>query len=153
MQDFVDLVMAELGVGESECRTATVGVMELLRERLGDAIFAELTEQLPGASEFLTSNRPGNESSAGDGLMGSLTSVGGGLLGGADSGIAGVAAAVAASGIEVSQVGRFLTLLIGYVRVQAGPDVSSQLRSRLPNMFSCSGSPSMPGREKDNLLS
>lgn len=135
MQGFIDQVTRKLGVGESESKSAVSGIMEFIRERLGEASYAELVERIPGASEFLRENQPVRQHAAGGGLMGSLTSMAGGLLGGQESGIAGVAAAVAAAGISVEKVGSFLTLLIGFIREELGDEHFRELTSSLPDLF------------------
>lgn len=135
MQQFIDLVTSQLEVGESESKLATSGIMDFIRDRLDDASYSKLISQLPGASEFLAENAPPIEQQAADGVLGSLTSMAGGLLGEKGAGIAGVAAAIAASGISIDKVGSFLTTLIGFIRDHLGAREFNELAAQIPDLF------------------
>jgi len=56
-------------------------------------------------------------------------------MGGKGAGIAGVAAAIAASGISMDKVGDFLTLLINFIKDKLSNDAFSELAAKLPDLF------------------
>ena len=136
MQEFIDLVTSQLGVGESESKSATSGIMGFIKEQLDDSSFSDLIGKLPGAEEFLADNDPAAAAqSSGGGLLGSLTSMAGSLMGGKGAGIAGVVAAIAASGISVDKAGGFLTALISFIKDKLGNDGFSELASKIPDLL------------------
>jgi len=59
----------------------------------------------------------------------------GGLLGGKGAGIAGMAAAIASSGIGVDKAGSFLTLFINFIKDKLGADGFSELSSKIPDLL------------------
>ena len=109
--------------------------MGFLKDQLDESSFGSMLENIPGASEFLADNESSADEGAGGGLLGSLTSMAGGLLGGKGAGIAGVAAAIASSGISVDKAGSFLTLFINFIKDKLGPDGFSELASKIPDLL------------------
>ena len=80
VDEFISLATQQLGIGAGESRSATAGILQIIKEKLGDSAFAGLLAKLPGAEALLGEADSG--SGDGGGLMGSLTSMAGGLLGG-----------------------------------------------------------------------
>lgn len=136
VQEFIDLVTSQLGVGEAESKSATSGIMDFIKEQLDDSSFSDLIGKLPGAEEFMAEQQSAAASpDAGGGLLGSLTSMAGSLMGGKGAGIAGVVAAIAASGISVDKAGGFLTMLINFIKEKLGNDGFSELAAKIPDLL------------------
>ena len=56
MQEFIDLVTSQLGIGESESKSATGGIMDFIKEQLDDSSFNDLVSKIPGAESFMQEN-------------------------------------------------------------------------------------------------
>jgi hypothetical protein len=136
VQEFIDLVTSQLGVGEAESKSATSGTMEFIKQQLDASTFPDLVSKLPGAEDFLAENEPSAAAQgSGGGLLGSLTSMAGSLMGGKGAGIAGVVAAIAASGISVDKAGGFLAMLINFIKDKLGNHGFSELAAQVPALL------------------
>jgi len=132
MDEFISLVTEQLGIGESEGRSATGGILKLIKDQLDDSTFSSMMEKLPGADSLL--NAADGEEGSGGGLMGSLTSMAGSLLGG-DSGAGGIAQALGNAGIGLDQAGGFLSALVNFLKDKLGGDLFGQIAGQLPDLL------------------
>lgn len=136
MDEFIAMVTRQLGIGETESRSATGGILKMVKDQLGESAFGGLLEQLPGADALVSeSEAKAAEPESGGGLMGSLTSLAGSLLGGGDNGLAGVAKVVGDSGIGLDKAGGFLAALVAFLKEKLGDDMFATLASQLPDLF------------------
>lgn len=138
MDEFISMVTGKLGIGETESRSATGGILKMLKDQLDDSTFGSLLEKIPGADTLVSESEAAADepqSGGGGGLMGSLTSMAGSLLGGGDSGMAGVAKIVGDSGIGLDKAGGFLAALISFLKEKLGDDMFATLASKLPDLL------------------
>lgn len=137
MDEFISKVTQNLGIGEQESRSATGGILKVLKDQLDESSFGSLLENIPGADALLGEAEASEESgsSGGGGLMGSLTSMAGSLLGGGDSAKAGIAGAISNSGIGLDKVPGFLSTLVSFLKEKLGDDMFASLASKLPDLF------------------
>lgn len=137
MDEFISMVTKQLGIGESESRSATGGILKMVKDQLDDSTFGSLLEKLPGADALVgeAEAAEGEASSGGGGLMGSLTSMAGSLMGGGDSGAAGIAKILGGSGIGLDKAGGFLTTLISFLKDKLGDDMFGSIASKLPDLL------------------
>ncbi len=133
VDEFISMVTSKLGIGESESRSATGGILKMLQEQLDDSTFGSLMEKLPGASALLSEAETGDSGGEGGGLMGSLKSMAGGLLGGG-GGAAGVAKALSDSGIGLDKAGGFLARLVAFLKEKLGDDMFATIASKVPGL-------------------
>ena len=99
MEEFISMVTEQLGIGEKEGRSATGGILDMLKEQLDDSTFGSIMEKLPGAEGLLGQADSGD--GGGGGLMGSLASVAGSLMGGEGGGLANIMKILSDSGISI----------------------------------------------------
>ena len=136
MEEFISMVTSQLGIGETEAKSATGGVLKVIKDQLGESSFGSMLEKLPGADSLVSeAEAGGSESSGGGGLMGSLTSMAGSLLGGGGGGVADVTQALSSSGIGLDKAGGFLSTLMDFLKNKLGDDMFATLTSNLPDLF------------------
>lgn len=133
MEEFISMVTQQLGIGASEGRSATGGILNLIKDQLDDSTFSTMMEKLPGAEGLLTAGEQ-SEAGSGGGLMGSLTSMAGSLMGG-DSGIGGVAQALGNAGIGLDKAGGFLSALVEFLKGKLGDDLFGKIAGQLPDLL------------------
>lgn len=136
MEEFISMVTSQLGIGEAETKSATGGILKVIKDQLDDSTFGSLLEKLPGA-EALVGQAEAAEpaASGGGGLLGSLTSMAGSLLGGGSGGVADVAQALSSSGIGLDKAGGFLSTLIAFLKDKLGDDMFASVASKLPDLL------------------
>lgn len=135
MDEFISMVTEKLGIGESEGKSATAGVLGMLKDQLDESSFKSVLEKLPGAESLLADNPTAEPKSGGGGLLGSLTSMAGGLLGGGkSSGMAGMATALVGSGLGLDKIGDFVSMLMGYLKEKLGDDTFQSVLSAIPGL-------------------
>lgn len=137
MDEFISMVTKQLGIGETESRSATGGILKMIKDQLGESAFGGLLDKLPGANVLVSESEAAaaEPAAGGGGLMGSLTSLAGSLLGGGDNGLAGVAKVFGDSGIGLDKAGGFLTALIAFLKEKLGEDTFATLASQLPDLL------------------
>lgn len=134
MDEFISMVTQQLGIGESESRSATGGILKLIKDQLDDSTFSSMMEKLPGAEGLLGEAESDEASGGGGGLMGSLTSMAGSLMGG-DSGAGGIAKALGGAGIGLDKAGGFLSTLVEFLKNKLGADMFSTIAGKLPDLL------------------
>lgn len=136
MDEFISMVTQQLGIGESESRSATGGILKMVKDQLDESTFGSLLEKIPGADALVgEAEAAETEGSGGGGLMGSLTSMAGSLMGGGDSGAAGIAKILGGSGIGLDKAGGFLTTLMAFLKDKLGDEMFGSIASKLPDLF------------------
>lgn len=137
MDEFIQSVIRQLGISEEQGRTATAGVLKVIREKLDDSSFSNLMDQLPGAQGLVrqADAAPQGLSSGGGGLLGSLTSMAGSLLGGSDSMAAQVTKTLAESGLGIDKVAGFIGMLVSYLKEKLGAEAFESLAKQLPDLI------------------
>ena len=71
MDEFISMVTSQLGIGEEASRSATGGILKMVKEQLDDSTFGALLDKIPGADALIGEADEAGESSAsgGGGLM------------------------------------------------------------------------------------
>lgn len=136
MDEFISMVTEKLGIGESEGKSATAGVLGMLKGQLDESTFSSVLEMLPGAEALLTDDSAASQApSGGGGLFGSIASMAGGLLGGGkNSGMAGMATALAGSGLGLDKIGDFVSMLMGFLKEKLGDETFQSVVSAIPGL-------------------
>ena len=136
MDEFIELVTQQLGLSSGDSRSATGGIMNFIKEHVGETLFAQISQQLPGVQGLVSdAQNVSSESGGGGGLMGSLASIAGSLLGGKAGSLATIASILAKSGVSLDQSGQFVSMLVGFLKAKLGEDTFSSLASSLPDLI------------------
>ena len=134
MDDFLQLVSKQLGIGTDVSRSATGGIMKMIQEQLGDTDFSEISSKIPGIQALISDSE--NTTSAGSGgLFGSLTSLAGSLLGEKAGGLAAIAGVLAKSGISLEKSADFMKLLVDFLKQKLGSQTFEVLMAKLPELL------------------
>jgi len=133
MDEFLKMVAKQLGIDDAQVRTATGGIMNFVREQIGETDFSEIASKLPGVQRLISESE--NAPDAGGGLLGSLTSLAGSLLGEKGGSLATIASIFAKSGISLEKSADFLTMLVDFLRNKLGSDVFETLVAKLPDLL------------------
>jgi len=125
LQEFITSAAGEFGVGEDKLRTATSGLLGMIRDEAdgGD----ELVSALPGAGNLMAA-----AASAGGG--GGLLGMAGKLMGGGFGQGLGVAGLIQSSGLGTDDAGRFTGMLMDFARGHAGQELVGRVIQSVPQL-------------------
>ncbi len=135
MQEFIQLAVSKLGISQETAQSATGSVLNLLKQKAGDEATSGLLSKLPGAEALLNASSSSSGGAGSGGLLGGLGSVLGGKLGGA----AGALTALQGSGLDSSQIGPFVTMLVDFVKQKAGAEAVDGVLEKVPDLKSMLG--------------
>jgi Protein of unknown function VcgC/VcgE (DUF2780) len=126
MEDLIRKLTKDLGVSGKQARGGLVALLRAGEQNLSRKDFEQFVADVPGADRLLKNAPP----------PGALTSLAGGLgsLLGGKSGPgrwAGLAAAFAALGVDMSTAKKFGPIVIDYVREHGGEDLVEKMRVAL----------------------
>ncbi len=138
MDEFISMVTQQLGIGESEGKSATGGILKMIKDQLDEGTFKTMMDKLPGASALVDEAEAGGGAPGGGGLMGTLTSMAGGMFGGGKGGFGDIAKTLGESGISLDKAPGFLSTLVTYLKEKLGDDTFNTLSSKLPDLLGSS---------------
>lgn len=141
MQEFIEAVAGNLGVGQETAQAATGGLLGLLKENTDADTFGEVMGKLPGAAETMqaaqsadTGGGGGLMGGLGDALGGGLGDALGGMLGGGGGQALGALEALSKSGLDMEKIGSFIEMFKEYVLPKLGPDLLKKLAGSIPGL-------------------
>lgn len=132
MDEFIQLISAQLGLDPEKARSATGGILNLIREHLDDQTFAQISSRLPGIQGL---NGAGGSPGSAGGMLDSLTSLAGSLLGGKAKTIADISAILTKHGLSVDKIPQYLALLIDFLKARLGNDLFAKVAAKLPELL------------------
>ena len=132
MDEFIQLLTKQLGLSTTDGQSATGNILKLIQSHLDPALFAQISENLPGV-QGLISDAEGSANEGG--LMGSLTSLAGSLLGDKAKGIADVTAALTKAGVSVDKIPQYLKMLVDFLKSKLGNELFAKLAAKLPELL------------------
>jgi hypothetical protein len=132
MDEFIQLLTKQLGLSTTDGQSATGSILKLIQSHLDPALFAQISEKLPGV-QGLISDAEGSANEGG--LMGSLTSLAGSLLGDKAKGIADVTAALTKAGVSVDKIPQYLKMLVDFLKSKLGNELFAKLAAKLPELL------------------
>jgi hypothetical protein len=120
MQEFIQSVASKLGINEDQARSATSGVLNMIKDQGNGQDADTLISKIPGADDVMQSSAPSGGA--------------GGMLGGLGSKLAGAGGALAAlqgSGLDGDKAKQFVVML-DYAKQKAGPEQVDQVLDKAP---------------------
>jgi len=138
MQEFFDLAASKLGIGGDVAKSATGGLLGLIKDNADGADFSALADKLPGAAALASTPAPAGGGGLG-GMLGSVTSAlgGSGALGG--GGALGALSALAGSGLSLDKIGDFAKLFMNFAKPKLGADLLGRIAAKVPGLGSLLG--------------
>lgn len=137
MQDFINMAVKQLGINESQAKSATGGVLGTLQGQMPGGDFSKLMGMLPGAQDLIKGAAPAASSGGGGiggalggmlggnkgGGLGNLASMATGALGGKGGGVNALLGVLGNSGLSGDKASGFLKLFMDYVGGKGGGDL------------------------------
>ena len=132
MQEFINMAMQKFGTSEAETKSATGGLLNLIKDQVGGADTDELMSKIPGASAIAdaAAGTSGGDGGGLGGMLGGAASALGGKLGAA-TGLMGI---LKGSGLGLDDAGGFVSMFTDYCRQQAGGDLVNRIVGQLPEL-------------------
>ncbi len=136
MQEFIQDVAGKLGIGEDTAKSATGGLLGLIKEHAEAGDVSEMLGKLPGAAGLM---KAAPSSSSGGGLLGGLGGALGSALGGGAGQALGAVEALSKTGLSAGKLGSFLEMFKQFVLPKLGPDLLKRLLGKIPGLGSLLG--------------
>jgi len=128
--ELISQLMENLGISEEQATGGAGALFNMAKSALGDGDFSQLTDAIPDVSRLLESA----PESGGGGVLGALGGMASSLGIGGDkvSGLASLAGSFSSLDMDAGMVGKFVPVVLNYVKSMGGDTVSSLLE----NIFS-----------------
>lgn len=134
MDEFIQMISAQLGLNPDKGKAATGSILNLIKEQLDDQTFAQISAKLPGIQGLIGAGETSGSGQSG-GMFGSLSSMAGSLLGGKAKAIAEVTATLTKHGLSVDKIPQYLSLLIEFLKAKLGNDLFAKVAAKLPELL------------------
>jgi hypothetical protein len=133
MQEFIDLVVRQLGTSEGTARSATGGILNMIRENADQGDAKEFVAALPGADALLeTTENQASEKSGG--LLGGALKQASALTGGKLGGALGLAGALSGSDLDKEQFGPFVSMFFDFAKSKVDGDLIARVLGKVPEL-------------------
>jgi hypothetical protein len=145
MKEFIAMAAKQFGMDESKVSSLTGGILDVVQSNSNEADFNELKSKVPGLGDLLGSASGGSQGGGlfggggGGGLLGGLASKAASALGGSSGGALDLVGLFTGSGLNASQGGSFLQMLVGFLKQKAGPAVVEKILAQVPQLKSLLG--------------
>ena len=133
MDEFLQMATSKLGMSTDGAKSATGGLLGLIKDNGDSSDVSELFSKLPGA-ESLLGEAPKSDGGGG-GLLGSIASAVGGKAGGA----LGAMEMFSKSGLSADKAGSFVDMFKDFAMKQAGEALVKKLLGKIPGLSSLLG--------------
>jgi hypothetical protein len=129
MEEFIKKAASQLGIDESTSRSATSGILGLIKGKLGESDFSEILGKLPGAEALVSQSGTSAPQPSGGGL-GGLLGKAASMLGGEGAG--NIASVLGSSGLSLDKAGSFVSMFMNFMKEKLGDDLFDKLKGVLP---------------------
>jgi hypothetical protein len=129
VQEFIQGVAQQLGIGTDKAKEATGGLLGMIQQHAPQADFATLLDKVPGAKALLPA-----KASGGGGVIGALGGALGGSLGGGVGKALGAADALGKLGLDAGKLGGFVGQFSTYLKPLLGGDLVKRLLASVPGI-------------------
>ena len=130
IQQFIQMATSNLGVTEDTAKSATGGLLGFLGDKLPSGDYQSLLGELPGAADLA----PAGGDEGGGGLLGGVTKLAGGAIGGKLGAAAGIVGALTKGGLDVGQVGGFVTQFLGFAKDNVSGGLLDRILTQVPDL-------------------
>jgi len=132
MEDFIKMASRRLGLGESETRSATGGVVDLLKGQMGSGMFSQIKDKIPGFDSVSSETDSADE--GGGGMFGGLVGKAASMLGGDTGKAARIMDILQKSGLNAEKGGSFLTMFADFVKDKVGDELWGKIAGFIPGI-------------------
>lgn len=143
IDQFIQQATQQLGISSDQAKSATGGVLGMIKQHAPAGDFSQLLSKVPGAEQLV--NQFGNQAAqapsggSGGGGLGGLMSMASGLLGGKGGGlgdVAGLMSMLGNNGISADKGMNFASMLMGFLKQQGGSDLLGSVVKNVPGLGS-----------------
>ena len=121
MMELIQQLVAATGVSQQQAEGGAGLLLNLLKEKLSDGDFAQVSEAVPGIDKLMNA-APDTASGGLGGLLGStLSALGGGELGD----LASLANGFSKLDLDTGMLGKFIPILLAFLQNQGGGDLAA----------------------------
>jgi len=123
--ELISQLVESLGISEEQATGGAGALFNMAKSAMGDGDFSKLTDAIPDVSNLLESA----PESGGGGVLGALGGMASslGIGGGKASGLASLAGSFSSLDMDAGMVGKFVPVVLNYVKSMGGDTVSSLL--------------------------
>lgn len=125
--ELIGLLTKNIGVREDQAKGGVGAIFQMVKEKLGDENFGKVAEAVPGMDELLGAAPETGE--LGSAIGGIASALGGGTekLGG----LANLASGFEALGLDSGMIGKFIPIIISFVKSKGGDSTRNLLEGVL----------------------
>lgn len=127
--EFVQSAAKQIGISDEAAKSATGGLLGLVKDQAGQGDFDQLREKLPGADSITS-----DESSGAGSMLGGAGKMLSGALGGKLGGAAGALGMFSKSGLDAGQAGQFVSMFFNFAKGKAGSGLVEQILGKMPEI-------------------
>ncbi len=127
MNELIAKLVQQLGVQEGQAKGGTGLLLKLAQDKLGGD-FSAIASALPGAQDLIKSAPAAGGTSS---LLGGLASALGGGKAGGLADLAGLAGGFSSLKLDSSMIGKFIPIMLEFVKSKAGQDAVAKLTAAL----------------------
>jgi len=130
--DLINQLVSNLGVSEEQAKGGAGMLFQLAKDKLGGGEFAQIADKVSGVDDILSAA----PAASGGGLMGAIGGMMSSLGGGSGSlgALASLAGGFDKLGMDSGMIGKFVPVVLDFVREQGGDGVGNLLQGVLsPN--------------------
>ncbi len=123
--ELISQLVESLGISEEQATGGAGALFSMAKNAMGDGDFSKLTDAIPDVSNLLASA----PESGGGGVLGALGGMASslGIGDGKASGLASLAGSFSSLDMDAGMVGKFVPVVLNYVKSMGGDTVSSLL--------------------------
>ena len=136
MDELIKQLTDRLGIDSATAKGVTGKAMGMIKENVDDSTFSKLSSSLPGLESLIGSANEGETADAGGGMLGNLAGMASKMLGGSAGNSLELGTALAAKGLPMEKIGEFVTMLVQFIKENAGEQVLDQVLARFPMLKS-----------------
>jgi hypothetical protein len=130
MQEFIQSAAQSIGVSGEATKSATGGLLNLIKKQAGQGDFDRLLGNLPGADAVASAASDSGSTS----MLGGIGKALGGALGGKLSGSASVLGVFEKSGLDLGQAGQLASMFFNFAKGKAGSELIDQILGKMPEI-------------------
>ncbi|MDH3215902.1 MAG: DUF2780 domain-containing protein [Candidatus Krumholzibacteria bacterium] len=135
VQEFLHSTGQSLGINEETTRSATGGLLQLIKQHATEGDFSKLLGSLPGAEDLMnTAPDASGADSGAAGLLGGLGTKVASALGGGPGSAASALALFKQSGLDTGQARDLVTKFFDFAKARAGSELVGSILGKLPEI-------------------
>lgn len=132
--DFIGQSAQSLGLSEGTARSATGGILQMVRKQAGEGDFSQLQEKIPGADRVMQEAPAGGGEESKGGMLGGVMGAASSAFGGKGGSAMGLAAIASQAGLGGDKLAPFVSQFLNFIRSNAGEGMVSKLTEKIPDL-------------------